>query len=243
MLQEPVLIIRGVVSQLQMRQAKEEFLFSGSDVAAGRTAAVGLAIDGLAGEATGAALSVGNTAERVDFFVCKVGDRVVKGRFGKVNFANGDSVEVLGSSHGNLLEAYAVTRPSDRTIWMHPHCGRGSSNYKRYCVRAIASLSLGVPAVFVISLMIYSYAQEDSPVPLWFWLLVFVVGASILAAILTSVAVRFTKFARISDVIFTALGFDKPCDVDLHKRLHEASRTNHLDRTSFHPYARWVYKY
>lgn len=244
MLPEPVLIVRGVVSELQVGQTEEEFVFSARDKAAGAAAAVGLAVEGLAGAATSAALNAGNTAERVDFFVCKVGDFVVKGQFGKVTFSNGDSVEVLGSASGQLLTAHAVARPIDRTIWMHPHCGRGSISYRKYYVRAIAGLAIGAPLLFIVPLMAYSYMQEDNPFPLWFWPLMLGVGAAMISVVLAFVATRFTTFARLSDAIFAGLGLDRPSEIDLHKRLREAKRTfARGEHFNYHPYARWVYKY
>lgn len=111
-------------------------------------------------------------------------------------------------------------------------------------MQAITGLSLATPAVFIIPLMVYAYLQPDNPFPLWFWLVAFLMGMSMIAVILAFVASRFTKFAHLSDDIFVALGFDKPSEVDLHRRLREARKTfTHSDRFNYHPYARWVYKY
>jgi hypothetical protein len=237
-------VIRGLVTELQVRQDEEDFVFSGGDKVMGGVTAAGLALGGLAGAATGAALSTSDAAERVDFFVCMVGGRAVKGRFGKVSFADGDAVEVVGSVSKEVLDAFAVVRPGDRTVWMHPHCGRGSATYKAYCTRAISLASLFVPAVFVVPLMTYGQIRIGNPIPIWFWLLNFLLLALLVAAVLAFVASRFNKFARLSDDIFAALSFDNPCDVDLPKTLRKASKSfTSLEGMNFHPYARWVYKY
>ena len=215
-----------------------------ADRAMGGAAAVGLAAAGLAGAATGAALSASDTTERVESFTCQVDGRSVAGRFGKVSFVDGDGVEVLASaSPGGGLWAYAVTRPSDRTIWMHPHCGRGSASYRNYCIGAIVQVSLVVPAVLVGAFAAYAWV-EGVVLPTALFLAMFAAVAAILSAGLTFVATRFVRFARLSDAIFTGLGFDRPREVDLHRRLREANPpTEAKDRTSYHPFARWVYRY
>ncbi len=63
-------IIRGVIGDLQVAQEERDFVFTSTDKPADRGATAGLAL-------RGALLSTGDTAERVDFFVCKVGDTVV----------------------------------------------------------------------------------------------------------------------------------------------------------------------
>jgi hypothetical protein len=71
-----------------------------------------------------------------------------------------------------------------------------------------------------------------------------VVGASVVVGVLAFVAARFTKPCKLSDVIFAALGLDRPSQIDLYQRLRETRKTfSHTDQFKYHPYASGVYKY
>ena len=86
------------------------------------------------------------------------------------------------------MEAHAVLRVIDKTIWMTPHCGRGSDNERRFCVRAASTVALVVPAFLVIPLAARSYSQGTDTPPVWFWLLLHMAGGSVMATVLAVVA-------------------------------------------------------
>lgn len=233
-------LIRGVVSELQVRQAEEDFVFSNADKAAGGLAAAALSIDGLAGAATGALLSSGDTAEKVYKFACKVGDQIVVGRFGEVTFIDGDEVEVAGERRGNYINALAITRPLSRTIWMHPHCGRGRRAYMIHSIRWITIVSYGAP--FLLALIDY-FISEPSKGLIFLFLMPLFVGLFV-AIVFSFVAAKFKKFSILSSEIFTAIRFDNPDEVDLPKRQKTTLRNaTNEERLAHHPHARWVYKY
>jgi hypothetical protein len=236
-----VVRISGTVTDLHTSTTSENFVFGSGDRVTGGLAAAGLAAAGLAGAATGAAISSGDAADKVTAFVCKVDAQTVTGRFGEVTFADGDEVEVVGSFHVDGMSALAVMRPSDRTIWMHPHCGRGTEAYWRYCLRWIPGLSIATPAVMFT---VATYFSGGEWPPWWFQAVSVAAGAVMLGIIQALVARRFHSFAKLSDQIFTGLQFDQPESVDLHKRLSIASTDlSPEDRQRYHPWKRWVYKY
>ncbi len=233
-------LIKGVVSELQVRPTEEDFVFTNADKTAGGMTAAGLAIDGLAGAATGALLSSGDTADKVYKFVCKVGDQIVIGRFGEVTFSDGDDVEVAGEHRGSYMNAYAITRPSSRTIWMHPHCGRGRRAYMLHSIRWIAIVSYGAP--FFLALVDY-FLSDPSKGLLFLFLMPLFVGL-IVATVFSFVATKFKKFSSLSSEIFTALRFDNPDAFDLPKQQKTALKNaTNEERLAYHPHARWVYKY
>ncbi|SFZ74938.1 putative type VI secretion system effector [Chitinimonas taiwanensis] len=237
-------IIRGVVGDLQVAQEDKDFVFTAADKAAGGGAAVGLALGGLAGAATGAVLSTGDTAERVDFFVCRLGDTFVRGQFGEVNFSDGDVIEALGVRSGKHFDVLAVTRPSDRTIWMHPHCGRGTRAYLRFCFFWIGFLAWVISPAALFVLMWFAWGASSTVPPAWFIFTVYFGVGLIASSVLGFVASRFISFAHLSNDILRALCFEKPEEVDLPKRLREVSKTfTNEERLKYHPHARWVYKY
>jgi hypothetical protein len=233
-------LIKGIVSELQVRQAEEHFVFTNADKTAGGMAAAGLAIDGLAGAATGALLSSGDTADKVYKFACKVGDQIVIGQFGEVTFANGDEVEVACEVRGSYMSAYAITRPSSRTIWMHPHCGRGRRAYILHSIRWIAPVSYGAP--FFLALLDF-FLSSPSKGLLFLFLMPLFVGL-IVATVFSFVAAKFKKFSLLSSEIFAALRFDNPEEVDLPKLQNTTLKNaTNEERLAYHPHARWVYKY
>ena len=234
-------IIRGKVSDLHISQGEEDFVFTNANKAAGAGAAVGLAVGGLAGAATGAAMSSGDTADAVDFFICKVGEKNVKGQFGTVNFANGDNVEAVGAYSGDQFEVYALTRPADRTIWMYPHSGKGTQAYVRSSLMWIFIICWVILPVVVFCM---DFFFSSRPAPLEVWLIPIPIALLLCSSIFGFTAWRFMKFARISNDIFAALAFENPPSVDLSKRLRAASKDfSNEDRWNYHPHSRWVYKY
>jgi hypothetical protein len=234
-------LIDGTVSELVVRQDEHDFVFNATDKTSGAVAATGLAIGGLAGAATGAVLSSSEIAEQVDYFLCKVGEHSVRGRFGKVTFVDGDIVQIAVQRENNNLQAYAVVRPCDQTVWMHPHCGRGSIAFYKYAFKSIFLLSTIAPACLFGMLDIF---VSDNSVGVYAWLLMSLTSALLCGAILTFVASRFFQFAKLSDDIFASLKWNEPPNIDLPKRLRDASKsfTNEQQR-QYHPYARWVFKY
>ena len=231
----------GTVADLKTSSTSENFVFGSGDGAVGGAAAVGLAAAGLAGAATGAAMSSGDAADKVTAFECKVGTQSLTGRFGEVTFADGDQIEVVGTMFNSELRALAVTRPSDRTIWMHPHCSRGAKAYRRFCLRWIPILAIGTPALMVTAATLFS--SEDA-MPIAFLAVIVLGSALMFGLILALVARRFLAFARLSNQIFAGLQFDDPESVDLPERLSVASsQLSPEDRQRYHPWKRWVYKY
>ena len=233
-------LIKGVVSELQVRQLEEDFVFTNTDKTAGGMAAAVLSIGGLSGAATGALLSSGDTADKVYKFVCKVGDQIVIGRLGEVTFTNGDEVEIVGERRGNYISAYAIIRPSSRTIWMHPHCGRGRRAHMIHSIRWIALVSYGAP--FFLALADY-FLSNPSKGLMFLFLMPLLVGL-IVAIVFSFVAARFKKFSLLSSEIFATLHFNNPDKVDLPK-LQKTTLKNatNEERLAYHPHARWVYKY
>jgi hypothetical protein len=236
-----VVRIVGTVADLKTGITSENFVFGSGDRAVGAATAVGLAAAGLAGAATGAAMSSGDAADKVTAFECKVGTQTVKGRFGEVTFAEGDQVEVVGTIFNDELSALAVARPSDKSIWMHPHCSRGTRAYRRFCLRWIPILSIGAPALMVTAATLFS---SENAMPIAFLAVIVLGSALMFGLILTLVARRFLAFATLSNQIFAGLQFDDPESVDLPERLSIAnSELSPEDRQRYHPWKRWVYKY
>lgn len=240
MINQRLEVIHGLVSDLQIRQSEEDFIFSNTDKSIGGVAAAGLAATGLAGAATNALLNSNDTADKVSIFICKVGNELVSGRFGEVTFFNGDEVEVVGERQANYMKAAAVRRPADRTIWMHPHCGRGRIAYILFSIKWIGLVSFGIPILMALADLIFS----ETPKGLIFFIVMPLIVGSMIAFVFSFNVFKFKKFSELSTTIFSTLGFDDPNMVDLPKvQKNILKNATNEERLAFHPHARWVYKY
>ena len=234
--------ISGVIANLHVIQDEENFVQTRADQAAGGAAAVGLAVGGLAGAATGALLSSSDAADTVDFFTCTVDGQPVWGRFGMVSFKDGESIEVVGENTRQGFEVYAATRPLDRTIWMYPHCSRGTKAHIRFSVIGVTLLSiLGSLCMQLVFWLASDKSAEGGGI---FQIVMFITNMIGFVLVASFVATRFMKFAHLSNDIFAALGLEKPAEVDLPKRLRVARKSfSHEDHLRYSPHVRWVFKY
>lgn len=236
-----ILKVIGVVSLLKTSTAEENFVSQTDDRVIGSAAAVGLAAIGLAGAATGAAISSGDASDKVTIFTCVVGEYSVSGRFGEVTFVEGDHIEVVGFFNSNNISALAITRPADKTIWMFPHCGRGTKAYRNYCWRWIPTISVVLPMVFMTAMTVISGSQG---LDVWFFASIGITGMLACAMLLLLLARKFYAFAKLSDQIFTTLGFKHAESIDLPQILSNRQKEQpDIKKTMFHPWKRWVYLY
>ena len=233
--------ISGDVANLHVTQDEQDFFQAQATQAVGGAAAIGLAVEGLAGAATSAAISSGSMSERMDFFTCTIGNQNVWGRFGTTSFKDGDYVEAVGQDTPNGFEAYAITRPADRTIWMYPHCSRGSKAHLRHSLKGILLLCWVLNPIFILFVVAISNAGWS---PWWFWPTAIIGWGFIFSIVLIFVSFKFTNFAVLSNEIFIELGFDNPTEVDLPKRLKLVGKEwLYTESQNYHPCARWVFKY
>jgi len=110
-----------------------------------------------------------------------------------------------------MFNAIAVSDPANRTIWMQPHCERGTMEQKKYILRN--------SFLFVVGIFIFSGFLFLSPkTEVWFYLLAASLG-SILALIVT-VGMRWRKLTMFSERmtrVGTVLGIAHPEKINLVK--------------------------
>jgi len=137
---ESLKLINGVVSGLTVHAGEEEFVRSAGQQTAGVGAAAGLALEGMAGAAAGAGLAASSAGDSVEFFSCKIGEQLVHGRFSKVAFKDGDTLElVIGSQQNGMPLALAARRASDSVLWVAPHCSRGRKGHRNFAFSWLGS--------------------------------------------------------------------------------------------------------
>lgn len=237
------LSIKGVIADLRTSEGAEDFVGAGASQASGAAAAVGLAAEGLAGAAAGAAQFSSDIADKVTFFRCRVGGQLVTGRFGNIGFSDDDEVEIVGTKLSSEFLAYAVARPKDRSVWMHPHCSRGTGAYKRFTFKWIGLVAWVLIPLCFLALDFFT-AEKGQQIPLWFALVQWLVFGVFFSAMFGFVASRFWRYAKLSDQIFTALELPEPKAVNLQRTLSAAMQSmTQAEKLKYHPMKRWVYRY
>lgn len=241
----PLKLIRGRVQELAVSAGEEQFIGSQTHRTAGAGAALGLAAAGVAGAAVGASMAA-TVGDSVEFFGCMVDGQRISGRFSKVTFKDGDEVEVVIEPQWDRTQsALAVRRLSDRTLWMLPHCSRGTVAHRRYAFRLFPRLLVGLLVLLGGSagVMEWRSGHVDHFLMWRFFAGLIGVNALVMAAYFS---VRFAQawrpHAARAEAILTALGYRDPCRVDL-ERDHKRACRALGEKWPYLSDGPWIYRY
>jgi len=240
-------LLRGRISDLLVEQSKEEFMQTNSDRKVGAAMATGLAAAGLAGAASSALLATAGAGDSVELFTCIVGGQRVAGRFTKASFKNGDSVEIAAESQRDgTYAALAVRRPSDRTVWMFPHCSRGRRTHLTFSICLFLWILLGIfimSAAFIL-MGIWTHREKHIPFDLLIHMGIISVILSLISSLYFSIrfATRWLFFVRKAEAIFTAFGYRDPGGVDMEQQ-HKKYLRQHGGKWPYLVEAPWVFRY
>ena len=159
----PLQLISGVVSGLTIHSGEEEFVRSREQQAAGVGAAAGLAVEGLAGAAAGAGLAAASAGDAVEFFSCKVGGQLVEGRFSKASFKDDDQLDFVLDISSVTKSPYvlAARRSRDATLWMVPHCSRGTMAHRGFALRMCWWLVIGFPTFAMSTFLAWAFFSRS----------------------------------------------------------------------------------
>lgn len=204
-------VIEGVVHKLTVFDANVNYVSNAEKNAeiAGM-AAILQAASGAAG-AVGSAQAASDEGDPVDGFAMKVGNEIVRGSFWKTTFKNGDLVRAIGSRHEGIFQAVAVASPTQRIVWMQPHCERGTLAQKRRLLRNSVWV---VVATFALSSFLFTIENME----FWFYLLNSMLGAALILVVTVWMSWGdFMAFASQIDRVGLALGIESPENIDLAK--------------------------
>ena len=216
-------VLRGRISHYQAERHFADFVFTDQDRKGMGVLAVAAGLAGLSGQAVGMASAAGSTKEEADYLQFEIDGKPVKGWVWRSPFQEGDRVEVVAEWQADHYELYAIARPADNTIALYPHCSRGSKSHWRNAWR---TWLLGT-AVFILAGVVFFEAPGiiDGSGGLfftkdgWFFLGAFMAFFYPFFALMTwSLGRKWMPFVRMSERVFTALGWDNPAEVDLVKR-------------------------
>lgn len=130
-------VISGLISNLQTQAIHVQYL---KNIKPQQQTASAVAITQAALGDAGAVFSAQAATDEgdpVEGFVMLVADKVVSGNFWKTTFQNGDDVHAIGYEYRGIFQAIAVAKPSERTIWMMPHCERGTISKRKHLFKII----------------------------------------------------------------------------------------------------------
>jgi hypothetical protein len=239
-------LLRGTVSNLTVADGQEEFIQTVPDKYIAAAVGVGLALEGLAGAASAAALGGNDSADRVQFFRCMVDGKPIAGRFSKVTFKEGDVVEVVGQAQedGSYM-AQAVRRRTDRTLWMAPHCSRGEKAHWAYVLKMIPFLTLlgWLFSALFIAFAVWMSNEHATWDALKFLFAICATTTTIMSLYFSiKIAYKWRPFVNTAEHIFAALGYAKPASVDMEKQnaLYWKQHAKPDERRIVAP---WVYRY
>jgi hypothetical protein len=215
-------VLRGKIADLLVASGEEEFVQTAKDKSVAAGVAGTLALSGLAGAATGAMLASSGSADAVQFFTCTVDGRRIGGRFSKVWFETGNVVEVVGElQRDGSIAAYAVRRQSDHTLWMFPHCSRGTRPHWAFAFKMIPAVTAAIVLAGCIFFgLIEQFSDEKSPARfLWFMFAIVAVNSLAIGLYFPiKIARKWLPFVAIAERVFTTLGYADPSRVDMEKQ-------------------------
>jgi len=156
-------VIEGVVEDLVVVDADVNYLANAEENS--QTAGLVSMLQAAAGSpgAAHSAQAASDAGDPVEGYSMSVAGQSIAGSFWKTTFKNGDLVKVIGIKQNSVFLAIAVADPITRTIWMQPHCDRGTIEQKKYLLK---NSMLFVIAIFSISTVFFT----NPNMKLWFYL-------------------------------------------------------------------------
>ncbi|MCX8586566.1 hypothetical protein J3U22_10110 [Gilliamella sp. B2865] len=153
------------------------------------------------------------------YYRFKLGDKLIEGVCSRVAFADGDYVEVVVDPiDGGSYFAYALRRPADHIIWMHPYVIEGTEasienpkTRKSLIVKALEMIG--------ISSCIWGLIQLYLQISLVPTLYLFIFGIILLPPlnIFSRKKKQVNTGSPIADRIYTTLGYHNPKQFNIEK--------------------------
>ncbi|MGQ7808060.1 putative type VI secretion system effector [Hafnia alvei] len=149
-----------------------------------------------------------------DYISGKINGREFRGWLGKTNLHVGDYVEMAAIEENNELVVYAIAKPENRTISITPRCSQGLDAYIKNTRRYIRIFN-AIPFLFMsLGPLFYGGSLKI----LLFLVLLYALLDPVAYALSSSLERKKPKKNYVlAGLIFEALGFKNPTEVDLIK--------------------------
>jgi hypothetical protein len=208
-------LVSGVVSKLHITKGYEDLAFTARDKNLIGIAAVAAAATGNATSSTILASSSNGAEVDMEFFTCFVGELPVKGRFHRVDFKDGETIDFVVTVYRGIGEVQGARNPSQQFIWTLPYQTRGHIAQKKSDI--LSSINISAICAALFSLLTF-YRETRPLVESW----PNIRDAAIIA-FSTTLFVNFMsrrpfyKFSFEATKVFSAFGFTDPARLNLPK--------------------------
>lgn len=209
--------LRGAIENYRCTRKKASFAFTKEDLGRFEGIATIAALSGLAGQAVSLSAAASDADEPADYVEFDLNGHAVKGWLWRSPFNNGDVVEVAARREGEYFEAIGIARPIDRVIALYPHCSRGRTKHYANSMKIWFFSSLYSVILAIIVCSIANGIEEaiemlklcDGLVPLSI--------IAVAAVIAIRATMKWMKFVRIAEFVFSTLQLKNPHQIDLVK--------------------------
>jgi hypothetical protein len=224
---EALVKLSGKIHRYQCSRRSASFVLIERDERKLGIVAVAAAAVGLGGQAASLATSASDVEEAADYVQFEIDKKLVRGWVWRSPFRDGDVVDVAAEWQGDHYEAYAIARPSDKTIALYPHCSRSRWRHIKNTVKWWLVWNV----VFFGGVFASSYSYLDSVMrdPITYWGVGFVAACFVLMFI--SLSRQYMPFVRMAESVFRVLDLPNASDLDLVKS-SKAQRTS-TDQAEF----------
>lgn len=211
-------VIEGTISDLQVRPANVHFLKKiKQEQQLASMVAVGQAIAGQAGAVLSAQAAT-DEGDPVESFAMNIAGFHAVGSFWKTTFSNGDSVKVIGRKQNKTVQATAVVDTTTRTIWIQPHCERGTKAKSRHLLKCSGWFVL---LCYLAALVLTVFTN----MPFWMNVVIMTISAPVILLVTVGLSWRdFMDFSREMNAVASALDWPEPAETDLFKTTREARK-------------------
>jgi hypothetical protein len=231
--QEPnnsMVLLRGPISGLNRSRRSHDFVLTRVQHQQVGVTAIAASVMGMGATGIGLIGMAGNADEEADWVEFELDGKQVKGWLWMMPMRNGDTVEVVAESTGNIhYVAYAVKRDGDDLLAVYPHATAGRKVHYRKSVKAWMWCSflayLILPLLFVMQRGFGILLNADMQSLL---LIGFASWIPISALMAFRVSRKLMGFVRIAELIFKTFGWPDVENIDLRQTSRENRRENKL---------------
>jgi len=202
-------VIEGVVEDLDLFDVHVQFLKNAKKKQ--HTTGIAATIQAATAQpgSIHSAQATNDSGDPVKGFRMSLGNQAVAGNFWQTTFRNGDWVQAIGEMQGGVFKAIAVVSPAAGTIWMQPHCERGTLAKKRHLIKYSIVFAL---AVFIIE----AFLLRNVEIPIWLLFLTSIVAVATILVVTVGMSWKdFMGFAMELDKVGNALKVKNPEEMDL----------------------------
>jgi hypothetical protein len=215
-------LVSGLVRNLRITKGYEDLAFTARDKSLIGLASIAAASTGNATSSTILANSSSGAEADMEFFTCFVDELPVKGRFHRIGFNEGETIDFVVTMKDGVGEVHGARNPSQRFIWTLPYQTRGHVAQKKSDI--LSSISVSVTCA-ILSAIIAIYQElgpigESLPTILEFGSIAFGITLFI-----NFMARRpFYRFSFEATKVFRAFGFIDPERLNLPQRHSRADK-------------------